>query len=103
MDETIFHLINEQWTHPALDFFMPMVSYARIWNPFFVIIGIALIIFGGFRGRAFVVCTLLALGLSNLLVDPLKHAFGRPRPRQVQTVRMVELQHTNPEILTVLK
>jgi membrane-associated phospholipid phosphatase len=103
MDERIFHLINERWTHPALDFFMPILSYARIWTPFFVVIGIVLIIFDGFRGRAFVICTLLALGISNLAVDPLKHAFGRQRPKQVQTVRMIELQHTNPEILTVFK
>ena len=103
MEERIFHLINERWTHPALDLFMPMVSYAPIWKPIFVLIGIALLIFGGFRGRAFVFCTLLALGFSNLFVDPLKHAIARPRPKQVQTVRMVELQRAKPSFITVFK
>ena len=103
MDERIFHLINERWTLPALDLFMPMVSYAPIWKPIFVLIGIALLIFGGFRGRAFVFCTLVALGFSDLLVDPLKHAIARPRPKQTQTVRMIELQRTQPNFMTVFK
>ncbi len=37
MDEKIFHLINEQWTNPAFDLFMPLISYAEIWTPFFLI------------------------------------------------------------------
>ena len=103
MDEKIFHLINEQWTNPAFDLFMPLISYAEIWTPFFLIAAVALLIFGGFRGRAFVFCTALTLGLSNAPVDPLKHAIGRPRPKQVQTVRMIELEKTRPMILTILK
>ena len=103
MDEKIFHLINEQWTNPAFDLFMPLISYAEIWTPFFLIAAVALLIFGGFRGRAFVFCTALTLGLSNAAVDPLKHAIGRPRPKQVQTVRMIELEKTRPMILTIFK
>jgi len=103
MDEKLFHLINEQWTNSAFDLFMPVISYSEIWTPFFLIAAIVLLIFGGFRGRAFVFCTALALGLSNLAVDPLKHAIGRPRPKQVQTVRMIELEKTRPMILTIFK
>src|ERR1043165_3296996 len=103
MDEKIFHLINEQWTNPVFDLFMPAISYADIWTPFFVIAALTFLIFGGFRGRAFVFCTALALGLSNAAVDPLKHAVGRPRPKQVEAVRMIELQKTHPKILTIFK
>src|SRR5438067_5434451 len=103
MDEKLFHLINEQWTNSVLDLFMPLISYSEIWTPFFFIVGFALLIFGGFRGRAFVFCTALALGLSNSVVDPLKHAMGRPRPKQVQTVRMIELEKTRPMLLTIFK
>jgi undecaprenyl-diphosphatase len=101
MDEKIFHLINEQWTNPVFDLFMPAISYSDIWTPFFIIAAIAFLIFGGFRGRAFVFCTALALALSNAAVDPLKHAIERPRPKQLQTVRMIELERTRPKILTV--
>jgi undecaprenyl-diphosphatase len=103
MDEKILHLINEQWTNPVFDLFMPVISYSDIWTPFFVIAATAFLIFGGFRGRAFVFCTALALGLSNAAVDPLKHAVGRARPKQVETVRMIELERTHPKILTIFK
>ena len=99
----IFHLINEQWTNPVFDLFMPAISYSDIWTPCFIIAAIAFLIFGGFRGRAFVFCTILALALSNAAVDPLKHAVERPRPKQVQTVRMIELEKTRPKFLSILK
>ena len=103
MDEKIFHLINEQWTNPVFDLFMPTISYADIWTPFFIIAAMAFLIFGGFRGRAFIFCTALAIGLSNAAVEPLKHAVERPRPKQVQTVRMIELEKTRPKILSLFK
>jgi len=103
MDEKLFHLINEQWTNSAFDLFMPLISYAEIWTPFFLLAAVALLIFGGFRGRAFVFCTAVALGLSNLAVDPVKHAIGRARPKQLQTVRLIELEKTRPMILTIFK
>src|SRR5205085_5569843 len=103
MDEKIFHVINEQWTNPVFDLFMPAISYADIWTPFFVIAAMAFLIFGGFRGRAFVFCTVLTIGLSNAAVEPLKHAVERARPKQVQTVRMIELEKTRPKILGIFK
>jgi len=103
MDEKIFHLINEQWTNPVFDLFMPTISYADIWTPFFIIAAMAFLIFGGFRGRAFIFCTALAIGLSNAAVAPLKHAVERPRPKQVQSVRMIELEKTRPKILSIFK
>ncbi len=103
MDENILHVINGQWTNPALDLFMPVISRADIWIPFFVAIAIALLIFGRFRSRAFVFCTALALGLTNSVVDPLKNMVGRPRPKQVEAVRMIELEKTRPMLLTVFK
>ena len=82
---------------------MPTISYADIWTPFFIIAAMAFLIFGGFRGRAFIFCTALAIGLSNAAVEPLKHAVERPRPKQVQTVRMIELEKTRPKFLSILK
>jgi len=103
MDENLFHLINEQWTNSAFDLFMPLISYSDIWTPFFLIAAVAFLTFGGFRGRAFVFCTALVVGLSNLAVDPLKHAVGRARPKQVETVRLIELEKTRPKILAIFK
>jgi undecaprenyl-diphosphatase len=104
MDQTIFHFINEQWTSPALDLFMAAMSNIEIWRPLLVGIVLYLLIFGGFKGRAFVFAVLLALVISDqLLVNPLKSVIARRRPKQVEPVRMVEMQKAHPEFLTLFR
>ena len=65
MDQFLFHLINERWTHPALDLFMAAMSDVEIWKP--VLIGAVLyaLVFMGFKGRAFICCLLLALAVAD--------------------------------------
>lgn len=82
---------------------MAVVSRADIWLPFFILAGVSLLIFGRFRSRAFVLSTSLILGLTNLAVDPLKDIVARPRPKQVETVRLIELEKTRPMLLTIFK
>jgi len=103
MDQTLFHLINENWTSPALDLFMAGVSDPKIWQPFFVGIGIGALIFGGFKARAFVICLVIALVVAGLVTSVLKSAVARHRPKQVQSVRMVQLQKTRPKFLTLFR
>jgi undecaprenyl-diphosphatase len=104
VDQFLFHLINERWTHPALDLFMAAVSDIEIWKPLLIVLALSVLIFGGFRGRAFVVCLALALVLADyLLVSTLKTAIDRRRPKQVQKVRMVQLERTHPRFLTLFK
>jgi undecaprenyl-diphosphatase len=104
MDLTIFHVINERWTHPALDLFMAALSDVDIWRPFLVGIALYLLIFGGFKGRAFLFSVLIALVISeNFLIGPLKSVIDRRRPKHVETVRMVQLQKAEPKVLTLLK
>ena len=38
MDQSVFHLINEKWTSPALDLFMAALSDSEIWNPLLIAI-----------------------------------------------------------------
>ena len=54
MDQAIFHLINEQWTSPALDLFMAAISHVGIWTPLIALLVLYAVIFGGFKGRALV-------------------------------------------------
>ena len=103
MDNTLFHLINEQWTHPALDLFMAAISHFGIWRPFVIVLALVVLIFGGFRARACVCCLLLSLLVADLFTDTLKGIFDRRRPKQVEEVRMVELQKTNPAFLTLFQ
>jgi undecaprenyl-diphosphatase len=103
MDQSLFHLINEQWTSPVLDLFMAALSNGEIWKPLFIAMGLAALLFGGFSGRAFLVCLLLALAVAEPVTGILKTAFDRHRPKQVESVRMVQLQRTRPAFLTLFK
>ena len=104
MDQWLFHLINEQWTHPALDLFMAAISDIEIWKPFLAVLALCVVIFMGFKGRAFIVCLVVALALADyFLVSLLKTAIDRGRPKQVQQVRMVQLERTRPHFLTLFK
>jgi undecaprenyl-diphosphatase len=103
MDQALFHLINERWTNPVLDLFMAGISNIDIWKPLFVVAVLAFLVWGGFRGRAFVVCVLLSLLVAELVTGALKQIVDRRRPKQVQKVRMVELQKANPEFLRLFK
>ncbi len=104
MDQAAFHLINQEWTSPALDFFMAALSDVEIWMPLIILLVLAALIFGGFRGRAFILCLGLTLLISDaVVVKPLKASIGRMRPKQVQAVRMVQLQKAQPKFLTLFK
>jgi undecaprenyl-diphosphatase len=104
MDQFIFHLINERWTSPALDLFMAAISNVEIWKPLLIALVVYALVFGGFKGRAFVFCLLVTLvSAEQILVRPLKSAIDRRRPKQVQTVRMVQLERASPEFMTLFK
>jgi undecaprenyl-diphosphatase len=103
MDQSIFHLINQQWTNPALDLFMAALSDSKIWVPAFIAIGVSALFLGGFRARAFVVCVAFSLLITSQVTGLLKSAVDRHRPKQVESVRMVQLQRTRPAFLTLFK
>lgn len=104
MDQTLFHLINERWTSPALDLFMAAVSNVEIWKPVLIALVLYALVFMGFKGRAFIFCLAITLLFTEqLLVRTLKSAIDRRRPKQVQAVRMVQLERTDPEFMTLFK
>jgi undecaprenyl-diphosphatase len=103
VDQSLFHLINEQWTHPALDLFMAAISNIDIWKPLIALLVLYALIFGGFKGRALVFCIGLALFVNSSLTPVLKKFVDRRRPKQVERVRMVELSKARPEFLTLFK
>jgi len=103
MDQSLFHLINQQWTSPGLDLLMAALSDSQIWRPFLIAAGIGALFFGGFTARVFVICMVISLAIAGLVTGGLKSALGRHRPKQVQTVRMVQLQKARPKFLTLFK
>jgi len=103
MDQSLFHLINQQWTSPAFDLLMAGLSDSAIWRPFLITIGLSALLFGGFKARAFVICLVISLAIAGLITTGLKSAVARHRPKHVQTVRMVQLQKSRPKFLTLFK
>jgi undecaprenyl-diphosphatase len=101
MDQSLFHFINQQWTSRFLDLFMAAVSDSEIWRPLFVAVGISALLFGGFKARAFVICLALSLLIGSFITSTLKSAVDRRRPKQVESVRMVQLQKARPKFLTL--
>src|SRR5256886_6546813 len=103
MDQSLFPLINQQWTSPFLDLFMAAVSDSEIWRPLFIALGVVALFVDGFKTRAFVICLALSLLIGALVTSGLKSAVDRRRPKQIQSVRMVQLQKAHPKFLTLLK
>ena len=103
MDHALLHLINQQWTSPALDLFMGAVTEREFWAPFFIAIGISALLFGGFRARAFIACVVLSVLIAGGVNGLLKSMVDRPRPKHVDEVRMVQVQSTHPTFLTLFK
>jgi undecaprenyl-diphosphatase len=103
MDQSLFHLINQQWTSAPLDLLMAGLSDSQIWRPLFIAAGIGALLFGGFTARVFVICLVISLAIAGLVTSGLKSAVARHRPKQMQTVRMVQLQKARPKFLTLFK
>ena len=82
---------------------MAGLSDGAIWRPFFVAIGIGALLFGRFRARSFVFCLALSLLIAGQMTSALKSTVDRRRPKQVDTVRMVQLQKASPKIFTFFK
>jgi undecaprenyl-diphosphatase len=101
MDEAIFHLINQQWTHPALDLFMAVMSDSEIWKPLLILVALLALVFGRFKARACLLSLLFTLLIAEQVTGILKTAIDRRRPKQVETVRMVELAKVKPAFLKI--
>src|SRR4029453_14535925 len=82
---------------------MAALSDSKIWEPLFMAIGLSALLFGGFRGRAFVICLVLSLLITSQITGLLKSAVGRHRPKHVENVGMVQLERTGPPFLLLFK
>lgn len=103
MDQKLLFLFNREWTSPAADRLMALVSSWDVWLPIAAILIVLFLIKGHFRERAYVVTLLLVVGINDGLVShTLKRAIGRPRPHQaIAEVRVVDLKKAKPRFLAI--
>lgn len=103
MDQQLLLLINRQWTGPALDWLMVVMSSLELWSLPLILLFVAVVVRGRFRARAM----LLTLGVAILLSDgvianSLKKIVERPRPHQVlEGVRQLDLAKARPRLLAL--
>lgn len=104
MDQKLFFLINREWTAPGLDLLMATVSSFDFWIPILCALIAGIAIRGGFKARAMIVVAVIVVGMSDgIAVNNLKHAVNRPRPTQLQSVRVVDLKKAKPRFLALFK
>jgi undecaprenyl-diphosphatase len=82
---------------------MAALSNSEIWKPLLIATALGALFFGGFKARAFVVCLVFSLLIAEGITGVLKSAIDRHRPKQAQSVRMVELQRTRPKFMALFK
>lgn len=84
---------------------MAALSSWAFWWPFVALAGVLLVVLGGFRGRAAVICAALSVGITDGVVsNTLKKTVDRPRPNQVlENVRMIDLRKTRPRFLAIFQ
>ena len=90
LDLHLFQVINGDLSNAVFDSLMPFITDP---GPFIIpltLIGIGLVVWGGWKGRLLVVMALLLLVVSNAVSEQLKQLFQRPRPcLALETVRLL--------------
>jgi len=81
LDRVMFHWVNRDHRNAFFDWLMPFLSSEGHFKPLFVILFLALLVFGKARGRAAALLVIPLLVISDQTASHfLKHAFDRLRP-----------------------
>jgi len=81
VDVGLFRLIHDTLSNGCFDWLMPLASGTPGFVPMVLLVAAALMIWGGARGRVFVVVLGLAILVTDsFLCNTLKHLIARPRP-----------------------
>jgi undecaprenyl-diphosphatase len=98
MEEKLLTLINRDWTSPALDALMAVMSSINFWAIPLIVVVAAVAVYGRFRARAMLVVLALTILVSDSIIgNSLKHLIRRPRPNEVVAgVRIVTLNLHHP-------
>jgi len=105
MDKTLLFLINHEWTNAFLDWLMATSTNFDVWWPVLAIVGVLLLWRGNFRTRAFVLATLVTIGVTDGgFTQFTKKLISRPRPPQaLAEVREVSLEKVKPAFIALFR
>ena len=81
IDTALFVFLNSKLTHPVLDSVMPFITHQENWYPVLIGLWLALIIWGGRRGRMAAVALVIAIALTDQIsCSVIKPLVERVRP-----------------------
>lgn len=84
VDRTVFHLVNREWTHPALDALMTAVTDFDLWRVPVILLLLVLLARGRPAVRIAILFAVLAVAATDQLVaSGIKPVFHRVRPFHV--------------------
>jgi undecaprenyl-diphosphatase len=84
LDAELFLLLNAKLTDPILDRVMPAITTQENWYPFLGVAAVAMIIWGGRKGRLAVIMLIVGIALTDQITcSVLKPLVGRIRPCNV--------------------
>ncbi|MFZ5805615.1 MAG: phosphatase PAP2 family protein [Verrucomicrobiota bacterium] len=94
VDLQIFRFINGEWTSPAMDRFMALVSDFGFWMIPLACVGLGLLIFGKWRARIFLLLVALSILIGDTgVVQGIRAVVNRSRPWQtLENVRYVDMR-----------
>ena len=100
LDRITLIQVNQRWTHPFLDYFTAIICDQKLFMPFLVLGGLALLVWGKRQGRFFLILAALNLLVGDAIINPvLKSWIQRPRPHEtIIGTRRVEWKEWNPRI-----
>lgn len=103
MEQSLLLAINRDLASPWLDRIMAAASSWDLWWPLVALAPVFFLVWGGFRGRAFVICCLLCIAVvDGLVTNSLKPLIGRPRPNAVvEELRVIDLAKIQPRLLAL--
>lgn len=104
-DLELLRRINQEWTHPLLDWLLPAVSAIEAWLPLLAALALAVLWRGGRRARGMLLCLAVTLAVGDGLVcKGLKEAVGRVRPRDaLDGVIIRDLGKASPAFLRLFQ
>ncbi len=81
LDVAGFRFFNQTLSNPVFDWFMPFLSWNKLFIPGVILLAIWLVWKGGARGRLFVGMTLVVIAIGDgFICNSLKDGIGRLRP-----------------------
>ena len=82
IDTSLFYFLNKTLANPLFDWFFPIITNQKNWNPIYIFLILFLVIKYKRRGALIALISIITVGLTDYLGAEIKELVGRIRPCQ---------------------